>query len=522
MSIVKRSTGVVLDLDLGVEIVEVGSAPRTPSARGLRRSKGPSPIPGASVAEAVVEGLADLQVVVVDSFDVVGTGGARVGLNLAGAEVAVVLLERDGLYNWVYPERRPGTLPSKALQFEVGSASARRRRMRGGILELVADRVRAYVFKFVARLAAKAALKALESRRKEGLVLMSGAPADWHLVDRAKKLGLPRDRGARLLLFIHGAFSSTRGDFGGLGLSELGAAWLAGAGQNYDAILGYDHRTLTADPLENAADLAARLAQLTDAPEVDVVGFSRGALVVRSLVELLPPEAWSGRVRKAVLVGSPNAGTTLADPDRWEHLADLYTNLASLGCNALRMIAPASPAAAMLKESVSSVAAFVTYLASVSLDRRVAPGLAALSPDGGFLARLNRVRRSACDYYLVQSDFDLQLLARDPAERAFPRRLALWLLDVLADAFMGAPNDLVVETASMATGLEDLAKGRLRFGRKQQVHHWAYFTRPELLEKLERWLDQRTTGRRRRAREQECTGPAAPSSSPPFGACREG
>lgn len=488
MSAVTRPTGVVLDLDPGVAFAEVRAAPHAPAVRGFRSFNGPAPVPRLSVLDPLVAGLADQQLVVVDSFDLEGKGGARVGLAMADDEVAVVLLEQDGLYNWVYPDRKASARTGGHLKFEVDAAPPQQRGMRGPIVDAVLGRVRAYVLKFVVRIVGRAALKAMESHRQEGLVIMNGSPSEWSLVGSAEDMRLPRDRPARLLLFLHGAFSSTRGDFGSLALSKPGAAWLADVRQSYDAILGYDHRTLSADPLENATDLAARLARLTDASEVDVVGYSRGVLVLRSLVELFPPKAWSGRVRRAVLVGAPNAGTRLADPKRWEHLADLYTNLASLGCKALSLFTPAAAAAAILKESISSLAAFVNYLASVALDQRVAPGLAALSPASEFLAKLNHAGPAACDYYLVQSNFDVQLLAGDSNGTAFPRRLALWLIDVLADAFMGLPNDLLVDTASMAAGPAGLVKDQLCFGPSQQVHHGTYFARRELTEKIGRWL----------------------------------
>ena len=57
--------------------------------------------------------------------------------------------------------------------------------------------------------------------------------------------------------------------------------------------------------------------------DLDVITHSRGGLVLRTLLErpnLFPLAANRCRVGRAVLVASPNEGTPLATPDRWEQL----------------------------------------------------------------------------------------------------------------------------------------------------------------------------------------------------------
>src|SRR6266508_2311099 len=117
----------------------------------------------------------------------------------------------------------------------------------------------------------------------------------------------------RVLLFIHSFASSTA-------VSRIGAI-LPEYAPRYDAILSYEHPTLSSDPLQNARDLLAlvpddlRLA-------VDIVTHSRGGLVARSLVELLDP-APQLAPRRIITHGTPHNGTRLADKERWDRLISL-------------------------------------------------------------------------------------------------------------------------------------------------------------------------------------------------------
>ena len=133
----------------------------------------------------------------------------------------------------------------------------------------------------------------------------------------------------RVLLFIHGTFSSTAGAFAGLAVQQDGKDFLAAAARAYDAIIGYDHRTLSADPLQNATDLLQRL-NTPKPPRLDVIAHSRGGLVARSLTEHLLPREGAGAptVGRMIFVGCTNGGTLLASPEHWKAYIDLYTNLA--------------------------------------------------------------------------------------------------------------------------------------------------------------------------------------------------
>ena len=126
--------------------------------------------------------------------------------------------------------------------------------------------------------------------------------------------------------------------FGGFTTGN-GRDFLEAALHTYDAVIGYDHRTLTIDPRENAKDLMTRLSvHVTGQPMIlDIITHSRGGLTTRSLLEYeLPQSNWNGSVDKVVFVASTNGGTRLADPARWIDLIDLTTNLAAAGGTALQ------------------------------------------------------------------------------------------------------------------------------------------------------------------------------------------
>ena len=88
-----------------------------------------------------------------------------------------------------------------------------------------------------------------------GLVHLAGVdPAEWRHVGSLADTGLSPDRNSRVLLLVHGTFDSTVGAFGALAATEAGADFLTQALGDYDAVVGFDHRTLSVDPLENARE----------------------------------------------------------------------------------------------------------------------------------------------------------------------------------------------------------------------------------------------------------------------------
>lgn len=442
---------------------------------------------------------------------------ATLEVDVQPGEEAVVLVEQDGMYSWIFPIKRGDAAASSArrglgarpaakrvtfrIDVHATSTPKRRRDRRGFFTDLIYSKVKALVLKFAARIAIGQAMAFLERNVSRGIVVIeSQDPSEWRRVDDITAVPLPPDRAARVLLLVHGTFSSTAGSFGALGGTPWGREFLSGVLANYDAVIGFDHPTLSEDPLVNAVDLLARLQrrQWTHPPQFDAVVFSRGALVFRSLVDhLLPAANWSARFDRAVFVGCTNGGTPLAEPDNWHALVDLYTNLATGVARVLGMMPQAVAATKILSELVHGLGALVKYMATEAVTRGSVPGLAAMEPDGDFVAKINETQPGQPTaentwFYAITSQFEARVLDGDHEPKELPRRLVLALADGFADQLMkNAPNDLVVDTPSM-TRIDPHAGQFVRdtfdFGATPQVYHLNYFTRPEVTNALTRWL----------------------------------
>jgi hypothetical protein len=288
-------------------------------------------------------------------------------------------------------------------------------------------------------------------------------------------------RRGRVLLLVHGTFSTGDNLVREIRSTEGGRRFLERAAARYDEVLAFDHPTLSVPPLLNALDLARAFAG--SKARADVIAHSRGGIVARWWLEALRPD--DAPAARAVLVGSPLAGTSLAAPPRLRAALDLLTNIG-------RALTLATATAAMAFPFLSLAAGLVRVLASISrlgartplLDAGVAlvPGLLGQSRVGNNaeLLRLRRLARPALRYFAVRSRFE-----SDAQGWQFWRRFCstAGLAEMGADLVFEGPSDLVVDTASMA----DLADGREiadvhDFGPADGVHHTAYFRRPETLD----------------------------------------
>lgn len=446
------------------------------------------------------------------------TNRVTIDLDVAADEDAVVLLDHDDLLTWQMPtnrtttgdplrRRRGAAATGKVVRFDIdlGAAaqtapSARRARGSSGrIGGSILGRVRAYVFKFVAKPVTGKAMTFLERHTRPGLIVLeSSDPKAWHTVERLSDVELPSEGPARILLLVHGTFSSTVGSFGALAATADGRQFLNSALVSYDTVIGFEHPTLSRDPLENAIDLLARLetARLPAPPTIDILCYSRGGLVARSLIEyLLPSSGWRAHTGRVVFVGATNGGTAFADPDNWEKLVDLYTNLAVASARAVGLLSGSVPTAEIVNGALESVGAFVKYLVAYTVDGGGVPGLAAMKPNGEFVRRLNQTQPGQpvpdTPWFVVSSDFQPQLVG-DGQLKELPERFVGLLADGFVDRLMkSAPNDLVVDTASMSaidlpTG--DFVEDGLAFGANGRVYHLAYFIQPEVCAALRDWL----------------------------------
>jgi hypothetical protein len=297
----------------------------------------------------------------------------------------------------------------------------------------------------------------------------------------------------RILLLVHGTFSSADHLLDELRATAPGRRFLdaAMAKDRYDAVLAFDHPTLSVGPILNAIDLGRALAGSRAA--VDVVAHSRGGLVARWWREHFD----DGRAeRRLVLVGAPLEGTSLAAAPRLRSALNLLTNvaravggLATLGAGAMPLLG----VVAGLVRIVSSVTAAAAQAPLVDAAVAMIPGLSAQARVANNL-ELERLRlRGApapAGYFAVRADFR----PKSPGWAFWEHftQLKSRSAHLAADLVFDAPNDLVVETSSMTRVGPSLAiptRQVLDFGRTATVHHMNYFRDARTIAALRRWLD---------------------------------
>jgi hypothetical protein len=536
---VTRASGLTIAAPDSYRVDDTPSAGPARTTRGIgRRGRvtGPVPMPAAgsdtSGTDALLAALEAQDFDLVDRVDLTPTleptardgirrsaappvplrQEAQVDLTVGAGEEAVLLVEQGGVYAWTLPSSteaapaearrtRSARAPGKVLRFRIDIHATRESGgpVRRGLLStLVYDRVTVYALKFAASAVVSGGVRFLERHVRRGLVLMQGLdPSAWRLTAPGT-IALPADRPARLLLFFHGTFSSTIGSFGALCGTPWGQAFLEAAAEQYDAMLGFDHATLSDDPMANATELLNALESLNAPvpPRVDAIAFSRGGLVFRTLVEhLLPQAPDTCRVERGVFVGCTNAGTHLADAENWRTLIDLYTNLAVGAFRLLTLLPQAAASALVLQELVSGLGACVKHLASSAAAD--VPGLSAMQPDGPFVRAINALQPGQPDpgsiaYFAVTSSFRPRIEGGTHEPRELPLRLVMAIADGLVDRVMGEANDLVVHTASMTAideALGPYVRDTFAFGETCDVYHTSYFARPEVTNALARWLE---------------------------------
>jgi CHAT domain len=521
MAIIQRD-GVVLELPDYVSVAD--DPPRGRTRRGVPGGGEPADVVAPDYVADIVSEAADLTLVgivplVVDTAAVPAPGrrrargqapstSAQLRVEVDRDEDAVVLVESGGYYSWVIGSketpsatRRGAPTPTEVsftvdLDVEADAPTGGGGARRGVVSDALFKPITTIVFKFVARVVVGQLVKRLERSVETGLVKVTGPdPSAWIKPPDPAELTLPTDRRSRVLLFVHGTFSSTRSGFASLAATDDGRKLLENALKAYDLVLGFDHRTLSEDPLENAEQLLAQLGSLPTqhGVDVDVVTHSRGALVLRSLVEQLLTSQNGLAVKSAVMVAGPNAGTSLASPEHWSTLVDLYTNLGVSGCRILALggLTAASVSTA-LRESLQAVAILVKALVSEAADEHRVPGLGAMVPGGAFITAINEPPASgripSTAYYTVSSDFEVHGLAG-------PQELPVKLIRLVADGFvnqlMGDTNDLVVDVSSMTSidpGVPNVVQQSLALGENSATYHSAYFVEPEVLRSIGGWL----------------------------------
>lgn len=441
-----------------------------------------------------------------------------IDVTLAPNEAAVILIEQDGTYEWHYPakaafkgrsQKRGGSriVQEKTTVFRIPvgegeppkAPKGMRRVHRGPITSFIKGKVKGFIMKFVVRKVVGAISRRLEKGVKPGPVIITSSSdtSDWYHKDSFLSVNLPNDRPARILLLVHGTFSSTLGSFGALTEHPTGQRFLDLCLENYDAILGHDHYTLAETPSQNAEALFEDLLKLQDQSrgiEIDAISFSRGGLVYRYLTEqIVPLEQTQLSFRKSIFVACTNAGTELANDENWKHLADIYTNMAVGASRLLALLPGAKLPAVILKQSVQVIGSLVKYIAQDAIVDNGIPGLAAMKPKGSFVRGINqapkiRRRSGARFYYAMGSDFEPD---GSTSAGELGKGLALKVADGFVDRLMNEANDLVVDNDSMFV-IDPVPSAKLLeslpFGENGEIYHTVYFNQPIVARQCSEWL----------------------------------
>jgi pimeloyl-ACP methyl ester carboxylesterase len=274
----------------------------------------------------------------------------------------------------------------------------------------------------------------------------------------------------RALMFVHGTFSTAHGGF-----MQLPATALQELSDMYNGrVFAFNHFSLSDDPRTN---VEAFLKMMRDAGvklDVDIICHSRGGLVSRAFAERADTTG-DFKVGSVVFVGTPNAGTLLAQPDHMMSMIDRYTT-------ALNVI-PAGPITEVLEAIVTTVKV-VAHAAMKSLD-----GLMSMDPIGGYLADVNKPSTIATKYYAIASNFEPNTDATAPLKTIIKERVGNAVVDRI---FKEAANDLVVPTDGVFTsggpGFPLATTARLVFPPEKGVWHSSYFEQPETVAHIKAWL----------------------------------
>lgn len=297
--------------------------------------------------------------------------------------------------------------------------------------------------------------------------------------------------GRRALLLLHGTFSNAAAAFAGLASTDF----FERVRPLYEGrIYAYNHFSISRTPDENARLLRSSLP--AGDYQFDAVTHSRGGLVVRSLVER--QQAQAGRTARlslghAVLVASPNDGTPLATPQRWEDTVGWLANLLEVFPDN-----PFTTAGEFISEALVWLASHVVG---------DLPGLRAMDARGQFIAELQAPPGPPPESYSA-------LVANFSADGALWQRA----LDVGIDYFFGTANDLVVPSeggwrttcdGTLGVPAERIGcfgpGGNIHDPGTSAVHHLNFFGRAETATFLARAL----------ARERQNLGPLDPNAPLP-------
>ncbi|MCK0508780.1 alpha/beta fold hydrolase [Aromatoleum anaerobium] len=361
-------------------------------------------------------------------------------------------------------------------------------------------------------LGAKALMWAIESR-------LPGEPGIYHWRNDAAPAASDRcapgdarlaaGADAPLLLFIHGTGSHTFGSFSDLRSGSAAGDWEALARRFGGRMFGFEHRTFSESPIDNALALARTLP--ADA-RLSLVTHSRGGLVgdllclagltdaaiaayrrdpppdtsetpqqkrLRELVAAREQDSLRAlrqeladknfRIERYVRVACPARGTSLLTDNLDVFLSGLLSLMAKLAGAAT---GPAGGAA------LSAFRRIVLEIAAKRIDPRFLPGIEAMLTDAPMARLLADAQR--------KQGIAMSIISGDIEGGSVLRRIGVLFTDWMF--FDRADNDLVIDTESMYAGLAARNDARYLFDQGASVHHFSYFSNRLTRSALRDWL----------------------------------
>ena len=317
-----------------------------------------------------------------------------------------------------------------------------------------------------------------------------------------------------LLVFVHGTASNTLGSFGDLRLADRDL-WGALERRYRGGIFGFEHRTLSQSPIENALQLVRALPV---GAHVSLVSHSRGGLVADllclgdfdGLVDAYRhdyPGTGDAAAREAARVKRELADAHATQRGQLRELAALLRERRLV---VQRYVRAASPANGTLLASgnfdvflsglltligqvpfffgnplYSAFKRVVIEIARHRTNPHLVPGIEAMLPDSP-LARLLREAPLAGVAGASVPPLQMAVIAGDIEGGHLLKRLGVLLTDFLL--FDNDDNDLVVNTTAMLAGVAPQAGARVLFDRGADVSHFRYFANLDTRAALRDWL----------------------------------
>lgn len=393
--------------------------------------------------------------------------------------------------------------------------------------DLLGERVEDLAVAGLSTRGAQALMAAIEEQLagEPGLYPWNGGPLDAATRcrdDQDPRLA-PLVQGQSALVFIHGTGSHTLGGFGELTGS---ASWPLLQRQFAGRIFGFEHRTFSEGPIDNALALVdvlpagARICLVTHsrgglvgdllclATDATADGAGFDALVsayrrsprpdereaeqrdplraqrreaqadeeqakLRALAARLRDKRL--RVERYVRVAAPARGTALLSDSLDVFLSGLLTVVRKVGAWGVGAVAGAlatplagQAAKVVAERSLELLARVVLEIADKRLQPQVVPGIEAMLPEaplGMLLARAGR--RSEVAMAVIAGDVESQ-------NAGLLQRIGVMFTDWML--FERAAHDLVVDTASMYGGLAERPGTRAIFVQGGSVNHFRYFS----------------------------------------------